>query len=313
MSEEPLLHPNQPAISHTDDVSNSPAPFELRPLSTGEILDRGIYLYRSRFALFIGLSLPPAIISVAGQALRLSLMHWRGNTYALVLAGIFQIVTAILAWFVLGITQAATSSAVSSIYLGEATSIAAAFGSIVKRWYRYIAIAIWQVWSGSWLMVLLVVAAGAASGARISWLAVSLLFLAFASLVYGVIAYIRNSLAVPASVVESSGVRASIRRSKQLVSGRKGRIFLMFVLVIVLYMVMGMIEMPFALIIARSPMSPHTVVEGILLLINFICQVLVAPVSSIALSLFYFDERVRREGFDIEFLLAHNTISPESA
>jgi hypothetical protein len=35
----------------------------------------------------------------------------------------------------------------------------------------------------------------------------------------------------------------------------------------------------------------------------FLSRLLVGPVAAIALCLFYFDERVRHEGFDIEFLM----------
>ena len=35
----------------------------------------------------------------------------------------------------------------------------------------------------------------------------------------------------------------------------------------------------------------------------FLCSSLIGPVAAIALCLFYVDERVRKEGFDIEFLM----------
>jgi len=39
------------------------------------------------------------------------------------------------------------------------------------------------------------------------------------------------------------------------------------------------------------------------LAITFIVTTVVGPIAAIGLCLFYFDERVRREGFDIEMLL----------
>ena len=38
-------------------------------------------------------------------------------------------------------------------------------------------------------------------------------------------------------------------------------------------------------------------------LVNFTVQTLLAPVSWIALVLFYFDQRIRKEGFDIEWMM----------
>ena len=55
--------------------------------------------------------------------------------------------------------------------------------------------------------------------------------------VYGVIAYIRNSLAIPAALMEQTGVRASMRRSKTLAAGTKGRIFVVLLVAMALYMV----------------------------------------------------------------------------
>jgi hypothetical protein len=47
-----------------------------------------------------------------------------------------------------------------------------------------------------------------------------------------------------------------------------------------------------------------TVVAEILnILINFALQTLVTPVYMTALVLFYYDQRVRTEGYDIEFLM----------
>jgi hypothetical protein len=51
--------------------------------------------------------------------------------------------------------------------------------------------------------------------------------------------------------------------------------------------------------------------QGIMLGINFIVTTLVGPIAAIGLCLFYFDERVRREGFDIEMLLRGASIPTE--
>src|SRR5271157_4402423 len=52
-------------------VPTTPAHFDLRPLSTGEILDRTFQLYRSRFTLFAGLAMLPAAVAVVTETLRL--------------------------------------------------------------------------------------------------------------------------------------------------------------------------------------------------------------------------------------------------
>ncbi len=58
-------------IDSSAHVPASRPQFDLRPLSTGEVLDRTFQLYRLRFALFAGLAILPAAVSVVTQSLRL--------------------------------------------------------------------------------------------------------------------------------------------------------------------------------------------------------------------------------------------------
>ena len=111
-----------------------------------------------------------------------------------------------------------------------------------------------------------------------------------------------------AAVMEDLDVRSAMRRSKQLVEGRKGRIFLLLLLLFALYCVAGALQFPFALLLLRARSAEHVIGQVSSLLVAFLCSSLIAPVASIALTLFYIDERVRREAFDIEFLM--DRISP---
>lgn len=140
-----------------------------------------------------------------------------------------------------------------------------------------------------------------------------LVFFALGGLVYGIVAYIRNSLAIPAAVMEDLEVARAMRRSKQLVAGRKGRIFLLLLLLFALYCVAGALQFPFALLLLHSRSAEHIVGQFISLLVAFLCSSLIAPAGSIALCLFYIDERVRREAFDIEFLMNKTLMGAGSA
>ena len=100
----------------------------LRPMSTGEILDRMFSLYRSNFWLFVGISsLPPALLLVvnllmtgitsvnagtAGTAGRFS-------PIAIMLGGIGVIAGAIAYLIGLAIAHGATVFAVSAVHLGR--------------------------------------------------------------------------------------------------------------------------------------------------------------------------------------------------
>jgi hypothetical protein len=130
-----------------------------------------------------------------------------------------------------------------------------------------------------------------------------LLVVSLLSLIYGVIAAIRNSLAVAASIFEGLNVRMAMRRSKTLAAGRKGAIFLLFVLLYVLSLVAAGLQMPFVFLLMSSEGGKRFLGQGMSLALGFVSNSLIGPVGAIALCLFYFDQRVRKEGFDIEALM----------
>lgn len=321
MAEHDWLNENnsgiQPASGEAYSRTQPEVRHELRPLTTGEILDRTFFLYRSHFWLYVGISSIAAAVNVLLSIGRLAFLHFKGvpvtSSQAVLVGSVFSIVGAILYFAVYSITHAATVSAVSAIYLGEHTSMGKAFDAVKGHWLRYCLIGLWQSWSAGWIFVLLIAPMAAIAGLglkNLNGLIAMLVFFAIGSLVYCLIAYIRNSLAVPASVMENLNVRSAMRRSKQLVAGRKGRIFLLLLLLFALYCVAGALQFPFALLLLRSRSAEHIVGQFISLLIAFLCGSLIGPVASIALCLFYIDERVRKEAFDIEFLMDRNSPGP---
>jgi hypothetical protein len=213
---------------------------------------------------------------------------------------------------VYSVTHAATVSAVTSIYLGEGTSLKSAFQSVMGRWARYFGIALWQSWSMMWLFAVLMIPAVAGfaylrvkgdSPGTMVLLGFAMFAIAVGSLVYGLIAYIRNSLAVPAEVMEGLTVRAAMRRSKVLAAGTKGRIFLLLLFVMALYLVAAMVQIPLTMMIAKTKSYELYLLQAAVLFVNFVVASVVAPVGAVGVCLFYIDQRVRKEGFDIEFLL----------
>ena len=310
--------------STTQQPQSPQARYDLRPLSTGEILDRTFQIYRSHFILFAGLAMLPAAVNVVTQALRLwyathqSLHTHPGASIYVVqgITGLLTLISSIIALVLYGITQAATTWAVSNIYLGEPASIPTAFGAAMKHWFRYTLIALRQAWSVMWLP-LLIIGLGfipmAIAGRRNPSSAITLgiaVFLAFPALIYGFWAYFRVSLAVPASVVEMLGVCAALKRSKQLLINRKGRIFLLFLFLFVLYLVIGAIQMPLAMLALKARGMQAFTTHAISLALSFVTATIVGPIGAIALCLFYFDERVRREGFDIEWMMSKVAPAP---
>lgn len=297
--------------------------YELRPLSLGELLDRTFAIYRSRFWLFAGIASMAAAVELVLSGLgRVALHASTSNVTTTNLVTIVIGYTAALVYFlVYAVTQAATSYALAETYLGRGTTVGSSFEAVRGKWYAWIGIALWQMWSAMWVMVAITIpvaliagvgaflgtrgGGGAATGALVAFV---LLVGMLGGGVYGVIAFMRNALAVPAKVVEGMPVRAAMRRSKTLAKGALGRIFVLFVIVVALYMVAMVLEAPFSFMVLAARGTGHVptgrvIAEATMLLINFVARTVVTPVMAIGLCLVYFDQRVRTEAFDLEFLL----------
>lgn len=333
------MEPQQPYQGFTPatygavpDHASPAQPQMLRPLSTGEVLDRTMALYRRYFWLFVGIGAVPALITTLSSTLNLLLV---GNVQNPFLVGAVtgkaaqalppqQIGHMMLAqWYVVpfsllflvayGVSKAATVQAVQEISTGCFITVADAYRSVASRWLRWTGIVLRQYWSLGWPMLLgfVVIVAATVGTPAISrgntlFAGLAALFgsvLVLAGLVFGVINYLRVALSEAAAVVEDLGVSASLRRSRILVAGRKGRIFLAILLVYVLYMVAGGLQLPFVVLAQMSRGAAHVLLLTGTLLVGFVATALVLPVASIALTMFYIDERVRREGYDIELLL----------
>jgi hypothetical protein len=294
--------------------------YDLRPLSLGEILDRTFAIYRRRFWLYVGLSWIAALVPTISTFVQLSFLKPAGKatpdeiTRELGMFAVVFLVTAIVALVAYSLTQAATVAAVSAEYIGEETSIGAALKTARKHWFRYVLITLWQGWSAGWLILLtylLVIVIILLPALRDLWPVYVLLVLG--SIVYGVIAYLRNSLGVVSATVEDLKVRAAMRRSKFLVSGHKGRVLGIWLLTIVLQMVASVTQGIAGYFVGVSHGVVRGVFEAIALVITFLSTAIVVPVAAIALCLFYIDERVRKEGFDLEVLLSRGATQPPPA
>jgi len=299
------------------------AAYELRPLSLGEILDRTFAVYRAHFWLFAGIAALSGAVQLIANMIQL--LMYRGVVIRPGFVGVAALerqagggVTGLLFFMATAVTQAATVWALSEVYLGRQATIAESVRAVIGKWLRYVGIALWQAWSLLWLPVLLIVPGMVlipfARGYR--WLAGVLIFLgATVGLVFGVIFFLRNMLAVQASVVERLKVRTSMRRSKILSSGAKGRIFVVLLIAWCLFMVAGILEMPMAFVVGFGALrgEQHILAQAGVLVVNFVAHTLVSPVALIGLSLVYFDQRVRQEALDLLLMLGGGAEAGPSA
>lgn len=308
--------------TQAEGLAAAPAGYDLRPLSTGEVLDRTFQLYRSRFVLFASLAALPAAVQFVGGAVQVLTMRTEqvvrnGRTVTIathpLLPSIITLATTLLFFVVYGITLAATTWAVAEIYLGKRASARTAWQTAMTDWFRYIRVVLRQYWSIFWPIMLVSIALGSVlflipaiglhgTGGKAATMVVVGVFIV-ASFVYAVYAGIRVALAVPAAVIESLKANAAVRRSRALLTERKFRILLMSLLLIAIGVIIGVVISPLQFLALQSHGTERQVFLIMHLTGMFFSGLLVGPIGAIALCLFYFDERVRHEGFDIEFLM----------
>ena len=254
----------------------------LRPLSTGELLDRTFSLYRQHFGLFIGIFALPHLFVLAfsmwGVATQITGPQIR-NIGALML---WAWGTILLSMIFSAVSQAATVVAVSQVHLDRPASVFDSFSRIKGQIFPVIL-----------LSFLISLAAGAA-------------LIAF--IIPGIYLFLMWSLAVQSKVLEDKGILDSLSRSMDLTKGTRGRIFVIGLLFIVLSIAMNwLVQMP--IVAAAGVSSQRALVRSTMLwqvisqAVGFVAQCLAGPLVTIALSLVYYDQRVRKEAFDLQLMM----------
>ncbi len=257
---------------------------DLRPLSLGELLDRSFFLYRTNFMLFVGIIALPNLVLLAFQLAGVAFQMQAGLLGPL-LSVLWTLATLIVSLGVMAASQGATVIAVSNVHLQRPISIAESFAGIKGR-ILYLA--------------LIMIGYGIGVG-------VGLVLL----IVPGIILALMWALTIPVAVLEDTGLRDSVSRSAVLTKGHRGRVFLIYLLFIVLTLAVYLAwEIPVFAILGLMMRNNHNVTavpiwtQIAIPLCTFLSQCLVGPLLTIALSLFYYDERVRKEAFDLQHMMA---------
>ena len=303
----------------------------LRPLTLGEILDRTAELYRQNFLLFAGISsvyagilLVVSLIQIGAQQ-ALQAMHM--STTVVVVGGVLLLLP--VAFVAGGLAVGANTRAVGWVHLGEPASISEAYRTILPRTWRYVWLMI-LTYFRAWFPFALVYGAYAAlilayvrprgllapnptahpapadmQAMMVFGVAtVAFLILALVFFVYGVLMSLRYALAVPACTVENLKARAAIRRSIALSKGSRGRIFVLFLLVVCVQLVLVGVTQGFFIAVSLKDKGVipvwMSVVQQVL---AFLTNTFVQPILSTGCTLFYYDQRVRKEGYDIERMM----------
>ena len=292
----------------------------LRPLSTSELLDRTFHLYRNHFLLFVGITAIPQLLVLALQ-LGSAAMLASGVFLA---AGVTTAAILLVNAIALEISHAGTVVAVSDLHLDHPASIGAAYKTARASLLRVIGVSFVLILVPALIAALAVgivaavaipLALGlrAGGGDNVTLIRIFAGLAAVVAIIFVPLIALRWwlawALAIPATVIEGGGVRTSLRRSKVLTKGSRGKIFLICLLMIVLtWIVSTLIQLPILAFAGfrwlQQPANIGPATQAIAAGGGFLSASLVGPLLTIALTLTYYDQRVRKEGFDLQLMMA---------
>jgi hypothetical protein len=295
----------------------------LRPMSTSQVLDRTFQLYRSKFWLFAGIAaLPPALILIAellaiGGGLILARTFGSMTSIVALALGVVAIVVLYLIGSALA--TGATVHAVSRVHLASPASISESYKAVGPLLWRILGITllISLMAGGAFLLGYLVLFVPtfltgvlASGGARsvAPFLIFATGFIGFGAIVaagvWAIRIYCRYSLAVPACVAERLPVIGSLHRSKFLSSRALFRIFLIYLLLVILSLALGAaLSIPNYIEMAVNHGKESLPMQIWGFVASFLAGTLAGPAGTIAISLVYYDHRVRKEAFDLQLMM----------
>lgn len=301
----------------------------LRPMNLGEILDRTFEIYRKQFLRFAGIAALPAAVMLGIRSIDIIWVHTER------LLG-FDGVTArgrfifgwVLSWgyshisgFVWGVMEPAFVRTASGDLFGESHSIMGSLRFIAARWRRYLWVAFLVVLSGLIFPEVLAFGVFFATGTvedKLGLLGDSPSAAAIVVLLLPILAgvvlifwvKVSFSFSIPAATLEELPGLKSLRRSWRLTKGSRGRIFVAWIMAFACALVLDGVVAFLAWWIATLVYTGHYAHgfnrQAYEVVINFFYAVVAAvvgPLYPIAVTLLYYDERSRKEGYDVEKLM----------
>lgn len=264
------------------DSMNAP---RFEAMTTGALLDRAFRLYTNNFSLLLGITaaayVPFYLIMLAIES------SFRGNVQAQgvdLTTLLFQIAFMVLwASIAFPIAGGAATYAVSERYLGNDVTI----GESLR-------LALMRFWT---LSVAQIIAT------------IRVMFGFFLLIIPGILWMLSYSLVVPAILVENQKATTSLRRSRDLVKGHRGKVFCVMVIINLLQVIPILGVNMISGMIFNTDSGSGAVLNSA---ITNLASIFLTPLAIVATILLYYDMRIRKEGFDLEMLSRAITPGTES-
>ncbi len=273
-----------------------PQSLQFAPMTVGQILDRTFNLYRRNFVRYVTITalvyIPIALIAtIIMSTLLTSFVEWAesakesqgaGATEEFDFAMFGQLMASVYATLIflqLGqeFSKAALAKGVSESYMAREARVGDAMRALLRRGVVVFI---------AFIVVLVVTVVGM-----------------MACFVPGVFCWLWFMLTTQVIVVEKRGPFAAMARSKRLVAGNMGKAFGLGLLLWLITMIVGGMFGQLGQAIGQAVL-PDGPTEQVVIsqLAQALGQILALPIVAIAMILFYYDLRIRKEGFDLEML-----------
>lgn len=278
----------------------------LRPMKLAELLDQAIRLYRRNFLQFIGIVaipyIPLMVIQAVSSALTTSSVQgfttssspygiFSNANYWLGVAGSLATIILYL-FFIQGMATAALTRAISDSYAGQPTGILPTYRRLGPSGLRLV---LALFWLGLIFLVLIIWTIVPCVG----WLSGPGL-LAF-------MIWVVLPLVAPVVVLENQGPLASVRRAWDL---SRTRFWWLIGFAFILYLFSSLVisgptllisyALRYFLISSSNPLNQQLVLTTVVqTLVSMITGLLYLPLQLSAITVVYFDLRVRSEGLDL--------------
>jgi hypothetical protein len=266
------------------DTADTP---RFEAMTTGMLLDRAFRLYTNNFSLMLGIAAAAyvpfyLIMLVIEASLSGRLQSPTGGLSMLLFQVVFMILWASIAF---PVASGAATFAISERYLGNEVGIVDALQRGLSHF---------------WTLSLAQITA-----------TIRVLFGFILLIIPGILWMLSYSLVVPAILVEGHKAMPGLRRSRDLVKGYRGKIFLVMIVINLLQAVLAGGVGVVSSFLLTSDAGATAVLSSAL---GNLLSILLTPLGIIAAILLYYDMRIRKEGFDLEMLsLAVSTQSPAAA
>jgi hypothetical protein len=307
----------------------------LRPMSTSQVLDRTFYLYRGNFVLFAGIAIITPALKLIALLIQLKIFgpvvmprQPDAITPQFLQAMFIRVAISLVVGTVIylvgtALASSATAYAVSMVHLGKTTTIAESYRRIKPIFLRILwLLCVVAMFTFGPLLLSYVFFLGLAlampllakSGAQVGVLLATLVGLLgglavfVGAVVWMLYALCRYALAVTACTLERLPARISLVRSRFLTYGAKWSILGIVILTgLMSFILTYALQLPALLASNSAFISAKThltmAATAWIYFADFLGGALAGPITTIALALVYYDQRVRKEAFDLQLLM----------